>query len=295
VQDVLPALRVGPAGRKLQDAIVATPKVPGFVFTGSVADLRPGYYELRLTFDRGSFVNALTDRSGHAYPSGLVLEVRHGGTSIGCRPLALDELARGTIAVAFRIPRGRGDERMPTEFRLFSIGQVGFAVSGASLTEAPDDGTADDVGTFNYVPMLSVGPAGVRGPGPRGGRVIRAQRELAGFVAHGPYVWFPPGTYRVCFDFDLDSGEAQLAVKTEVVTDLGDRVLAEETIEMPRQRNRLASLFGLGSGPLERCLRFVVSSEAPQSKDGLLEFRVWSPGATGFSLGAVRVARLGGP
>jgi len=293
LQDVLPALREGPAGRKLQDAIVGTIKVPGFVFTGSVVDLHPGYYRLNLAFDRGGFVNAVANRSGYAYPSGLLLEVVHGSKSIGCRPLTIDELARGTLAVEFKIPAVRSKDRIQTEFRLFSTGQVGFAVSGASLEQLPNGGAADDGGRFNFVPMLSVGQAGARGPGPRGrGRVIRAQHGLAGFIAHGPYVWFPPGNYEVCFDFNVDPGEQKLSVKTEVVTDLGDRILSEESIEISWRQNRLMRLFGLERESLERCLRFEISSDAPQHENGFLEFRVWSPGTTGFSLGAVRVARL---
>lgn len=287
-------LRPGLAGRVSGSRIVAEPKTPGFVFTSSIGEQRPGHYRFGLVFDRASFVSALTDRSGYATPSGLMLELVHGAKSLGCRPIALDELARGNVSVEFEIPAGSAKGALQTEVRLFSTGQVGFAISGACVEQMATHTPVLDIAYFNYIPMLTAGPAGMRKPGSSGlGRVIRAERECPGFIAFGPYVWLPKGHYAASFDFNIDPNQRSIALKIEAATHLGDRLLAEESIEIPWRQNLVMRLVGRRRGTLTRHLRFDIRADAPEGENGFLEFRVWTPGKTAFSLVALRVGRVG--
>jgi hypothetical protein len=282
----------------LRDGVEALSRVPGFVFTSSDLHLEAGRYRLKMGFDRASFVNAVTNSasSGHAFPSGLVVEVLHGSSAIGLRPVAVDELARGSLAVEFHIPRKMLGGSEATEFRLFSSGKIGLTISNASVEPVSHPEAAADIAAFNYVPMLAVGPAGVRGPGVKGrGRAIHAKPGVAGWVAHcgdnhaqhrrqrraydGLYncMWLPPGRYEALFELDVHEVKPGSAIGMYILAEQGSTVFAKRFVEPHR------------SGTLVSPLVFEIGERIPVREDGLLEFLLWTGGRAEFSLTGLRI------
>lgn len=292
----MPALAAGPAGRALPEGLVALARVPGFVFVSSDLGLAAGRYRLDLGFDRASFASALTNSasSGHAYPSGLVIELIHGSTTIGLRPIAIDELARGTLSVELQI--AHTGSRTNTALRLFSSGKIGFAINSASLEQVVVPNASADIAEFNYVPMLAVGPAGARGPAPDGlGRAIHSQPGVAGWIAHcgddhvrhpqpkrtydGLFncLWLPAGRYEASFQFAIQGVATGSAIGMYVVAEQGKIMLTKLFLEPERP------------GAIRTSLFFEIGEQMPVREDGLLEFLVWSGGRVEFSLDVLQI------
>lgn len=292
----MPALHPGPAGRALSNGIATTPGLPGFVFVSTGIALDVACYRLTLTFDRGSFVSNLADgASGFAFPSGLVLDVAVNGHSLGMRPIAVDELARGTLAVEFRVQRP-ADATQGAVLRLFSSGRIGLAVNGASVEEIQGVDAAADIATFNYTRMLAVGPAGRRQPTSTGGaRPIETQLGIAGWLVHcgdndvhytrpkrkydGRYnsFWLPPGKYEARFKFSVTKPVPQATIGVYVLAEAGNVIFAKGSLTPNR--------FGAASSSL----LFEVGERMPTREDGLLEFLVWTDGRAGFSLTGLHI------
>ncbi len=200
----------------------------------------------------------------------------------------MEDLERGSVSVEFGVTPGLISALiwLAVEFRLRSAGRARVVIRSARLTEMADD-AVKDTRSFDWLPLLSVGPAGARGPAPAGAvvstspnnaMVIHAVFGVDEAIAYGPYAALLPGRYQAIFDLYFLDAPEDAAIRADVVTDSGNRLLAEERI-VPTS-----------PGPLRCVLGFVIPEEALTAPDGSrVEFRIWSSGTTSFCLSSLRV------
>ncbi len=286
-RDLLSVLHAGGAGRRNADtdaAIVAVPGVAGHIFYGGYLDLPPGNYQFTLELDHSA------SREFDSGDIGLGLEMVSGPYLLGYRPVGIDDLERGRISVGFCIAPSLIDSLswFGIEFRLRTAGQANVTIRGAVLTETEAQ-EAEDISGFDWLPLLSVGPAGRRRPAPSGvavpsasaasATVIQAMPGINEAVVYGPYAALLPGRYHATFELYFADASDAAAIRADVVTDSGNRLLAEERI-VPTS-----------PGPLRCVLGFVIPEEALMAPDHLpVEFRVWTCGRANFWLSSLRVA-----
>jgi hypothetical protein len=288
-QDLIRSLNAGDAGRKVRDVVVTRSSEAGFIFYGPYLALDSGDYRLILEF------NCTESKRSSMRNSGFVLELLSGSCMLGYRTIEFDELERGIIEFQFNIPAAVSDAQdwPKTEFRLRTLGLVQLVLSHVWLeTNSQPAGESAETFDLDLLPVLAVGDAGSYEDAPpaarreptQAGRVsIRAKRGVADFVVYGPHIWLLPGRYEATFDFFVEDRAAGAELLVEVVTHLGKRILADDFVALNRR------------GRLARGLSFDVGVEEPPSEQGLLEFRVWSPGNSSFSLRAVRVRAIAPP
>jgi hypothetical protein len=123
--------------------------------------------------------------------------------------------------------------------------------------------------------LLHVGPAGRRIA-----TAVEALPGQVGILTHGPYVWLLPGSYEVTFEFNVNAAVAGSYIRVEVAVETGRRLLATNFVE-PRKK-----------GVVRSTLRFAITTDIPPPEEGLLEFRVWSPGDVGFQLTAIHLREV---
>lgn len=281
--DLLSMLHAGGAGRREADAaIVAVPGVAGHICYGGYLDLTPGNYQFDLELDHPG--SQELDNGDIA----LGLEIVSGPYLLGYRPIGVEDLEHGRICVAFRMEPSLIDSLswLGIEFRLRTAGWTNVAIRKARLTET-ETAEPEDFSSFDWLPMLSVGPAGRRRQTPSeitasstlaGTMAIQAMPGIDSVVAHGPYVALLPGCYEAIFELYFLDAPDDSSIRADVVTDAGDRFLAEERI-VP-----------IGGASVRCVLGFVIPEEARTAPDHMpIECRVWSCGKASFYITSLRV------
>ncbi|HEV2879449.1 MAG TPA: hypothetical protein VGW96_07655, partial [Candidatus Eremiobacteraceae bacterium] len=149
-------------------------------------------------------------------------------------------------------------------------------------------------GELDCMPEITLGPAGVYGAAPRPpyAKAIHAKLGVAGFIAFGAYVSLLPGRYEVTFEFFAERAVRGAALRVEVATDNGDRILAQQQVRPHEGLRRLERELRIQHAPLSCTLGFDVDAHGPTGDDGRIEFRVWSPGKTMLCLVAVRLRQV---
>ena len=160
------------------------------------------------------------------------------------------------------------------------------------VTSSRDPKEALKYGLFDCMPAMVVGPAGFVGPAPRRDydRAIHANPGLPGFVAYGPYIALPPGSYEATFEIYAER-TSRAKFRIEVAKDMGKSVVVQRHIKphWPLRRH------GQTVEQTPRHLTFKLEFETSGSRQGdeaLFEFRVWSPGTITFCLVALSVRQI---
>lgn len=299
IRPLLPLLLVGNAGLKEGSGIAALRSKEDFVFFGGALDLLEGAYRVSVSFEPQTLPRALAGLDL------MRLEVVTGGHYLAFRALAAADLAHGSVTLAFAVTEEVLFYLAPLriEIRLFTHGLAGARITDVTL-EPMDTAPNQSLAGFDWLPMMSLGPAGepapVRSPwwrpnrrAPRthqpdgtrqatSGGVI-ARRGEGGFVVYGPYVSLLPGRYLLEFDLAPtpdDNGRDQPEagqISFDVYCLAEDAFLAKHSLP--------ARALIEGS---ERIEFSVPDRPNLASKPVPLEFRVWSPGAIGFMVRAIR-------
>ncbi|MGH7102045.1 MAG: hypothetical protein ACREFJ_06565, partial [Acetobacteraceae bacterium] len=299
IRPLLPLLSVGNAGLKETAGIVALSGTEGFVFFGGTLDLLEGAWRVSVNFEPQTLPSAL---AGFDL---MRLEVVTGSHYFAFRALSAADLAGGSVTLAFAVTEEASFYLAPLriEIRLFTHGYAGVRVTGVML-EPLDQAPDQSLSGFDWLPLMYLGPAGQPlsersswwrpnrpspiAPHPDGTRHatsggVVARRGKGGFVVYGPYVSLLPGRYLLEIDLAPapdDKGKVRPEagdIRFDVYSVAGDAFLAKHSLPFR------------GLAERSECIEFSVPDRPDlASKPVPLEFRVWSPGAIGFMVRAVR-------
>jgi hypothetical protein len=292
--NVLWLAQAGPAGKRVPGAIEAVPGVVGVLAHGPYVWLLPGHYEV--TFE-------LFGESSATGPHEISLEVV---IELGLRIFASDVVTVRSGAqectLRFDITSDApAPESGLLEFRVWSPGTFSFRLTAVRVREvesaqdtvsrpsAPRQvGSSYREGSqpLDVLRRLQAGPAGRKTA-----NAIEAIAGQAGVVAYGPYIRPLPGRYEVAFELNAQRVGSGTYIRLEIVAERGNRIFAERLVEPHWHGRRFERALGRRRGSLRYTLTFDIAADLPDH-DGLLEFRVWSPGTIPFKLTAVCLRQL---
>jgi len=255
--------------------------VTGHVVFGSYLDLLPGRYRLTVQIE--------ADPAGlEASPvaSAMAIEAVCGDYIAARCNLAIEDLRSSSHSLLFTVPDDLRDyfSTQQWEFRVWTSGAVHVAITAIMLNSA-DDERAPDMGDFDWLPLLQIGPAGVQADASHSW--VSARLGNPGHIVFGPYVDLLPGSYRLCCEIaadpdrslpDLDPRATEASLVLEVVTQ--DVFLAQVPISLRRGVHTYEVPFVISIGDCQRL------------PAGALEFRAHYSGTVPLELRSVRLRRI---
>jgi len=281
IPSLLWLMQIGPAGVRDGGRVWTRKHVTGHVVFGSYLDLLPGRYRLTVQIEADP---AGLDTTPVA--SAMAIEAVCGHYIAARCNLALEELRSSSHSLLFTIPDDLRDyfSTPQWEFRVWTSGAVHVAITAIMLNSA-DDERAPDMGDFDWLPLLQIGPAGVQADASHSW--VSARLGNTGHIVFGPYVDLLPGSYRLCCEIAVDhdsplpdpeSQAAEASLVLEVATQ--DVCLAQVPISLRRGVHTYEVPFAISKGDCQRL------------PAGALEFRAHYSGTVPLELRSVRLRRL---
>jgi hypothetical protein len=200
---LLGSMRIGEAGRAIDDRIASRPGANGFIFYGPYMRLGPGCYQLNLR------LHADKTRDGdHAV---ITVEAVYNELLLGWLSIGESAYSLATHVLKFEVPEKAGLVGSRFEFRLRTNGVADIDVFDLSLERQAIGGEATPAAdSRNWLSLLSIGDAGEATT-----EGIRGKAGIEGHLFYGPYRALLPSKYVIAVDYESRGGRgASLQIET---------------------------------------------------------------------------------
>ncbi|HEX5326425.1 MAG TPA: hypothetical protein VFW75_07130, partial [Acetobacteraceae bacterium] len=239
--DLMPGMLAGTAGQRDGTTLIARAGMRGHAVYGPYIDLMPGRYRATLSI---ASAGGIPEGPGSFADLGtpievMALEIVSGEFYFAYQPVTAAMLAAGEITVCFDVPAALTFHIMSLriELRLATSGRTTATISAVTLERLPDAAEAPEPAWFEWLPLMSVGSAGLplasaarwhvllrRALGRPAGRALAfgsagaVARRRPGHVLFGPYCQLVPGRYEIELELAPIRGDRRVALEAGQLT-----------------------------------------------------------------------------